>query len=97
MNDPNPIPSPAPVRSSSPADVERRVIEVICERTETDPARVGRDTPLFDVGDSLDNVEALMALEDEFEMSVPDEDAEKLLTVGQLVDYIVARKSKDEG
>lgn len=42
--------------------------------------------------DSLDIVELIMALEEEFEIEVPDEDAEKLLTVGTAVDYIKERK-----
>src|SRR4051812_30535399 len=91
MTDLNHDPSTAPVQPCSPAEIERRVIEVLCERTQADPARAGRETRLFDLGDSLENVEALMALEDEFELSVPDGEAEKLLTVGQLVDYIVGR------
>src|SRR4051794_17453105 len=93
MSDPNQSPSPVPVCSTSAADIERRGIEGLWERTGGDPARIDRETRLFDLGDSLDNVEALMALEDEFGLSVPDGEADKLLTVGQLVDYIVSRSS----
>jgi acyl carrier protein len=42
--------------------------------------------------DSLDIVELIMALEEEFEIEVPDEDAEKLMTVANAIDYIGARK-----
>ncbi len=44
--------------------------------------------------DSLDTVELVMALEDEFKMDIPDEEAEKLNTVGKAMDYILAHLSK---
>ena len=44
--------------------------------------------------DSLDTVELVMALEDEFSMDIPDEQAEKLTTVGKAMDYILAHLSK---
>ncbi len=44
--------------------------------------------------DSLDTVELIMALEDEFKMDIPDEEAEKLTTVGKAMDYILAHFSK---
>lgn len=44
--------------------------------------------------DSLDTVELVMALEDEFNMDIPDEEAEKLTTVGKAMDYILAHLSK---
>ncbi len=44
--------------------------------------------------DSLDTVELVMALEDEFSLDIPDEEAEKLTTVGKALDYIVTRVSK---
>jgi acyl carrier protein len=44
--------------------------------------------------DSLDTVELVMALEDEFGMDIPDEEAEKLTTVGKAMDYILANLSK---
>ncbi len=44
--------------------------------------------------DSLDTVELIMALEDEFKMDIPDEKAEKLTTVGKAMDYILAHLSK---
>ncbi len=44
--------------------------------------------------DSLDTVELVMALEDEFSLDIPDEEAEKLTTVGKAMDYILAHLSK---
>jgi acyl carrier protein len=44
--------------------------------------------------DSLDTVELVMALEDEFQLDIPDEEAEKLTTVGKALDYILGRISK---
>jgi acyl carrier protein len=44
--------------------------------------------------DSLDTVELVMALEDEFQLDIPDEEAEKLTTVGKALDYVVGRVSK---
>ncbi len=77
-------------------DVERRVIEIIAEQTNTDPAEIARETHFHDLGDSLDEVEAVMKLEEEFELSVPDQDVEKMLTVGELIDYVIARRDVRE-
>jgi len=44
--------------------------------------------------DSLDTVELVMALEDEFDMDIPDEEAEKMTTVGKAMDYILSHASK---
>jgi acyl carrier protein len=52
-------------------------------------------TFIEDLGaDSLDTVELVMALEDEFGLDIPDEEAEKLTTVGKAIDYILGRVSK---
>jgi len=57
-----------------------------------DKAQITRETSFVnDLGaDSLDTVELVMEFEDEFDISIPDEDAEKIQTVGQAIDYVEA-------
>jgi acyl carrier protein len=71
--------------------VSRRVIELAAEQVDADPTRLTPQTHFVnDLNyDSLEVVEFTMKLEDEFEISVPDEAAEKLDTVGKVVDYVV--------
>lgn len=68
--------------------VERRVLEILVERTGTPAERIARESSIPDLTDSLGVVEIIMDLEDEFEGSIPDEEAEKLVTVGLLIDYV---------
>ena len=67
-----------------------RVRQLICEQLGKSPDKVNMDTKIVeDLGaDSLDVVEMLMALEDEYGISLPDEGAMKLHTVGDIVKYI---------
>ncbi len=70
--------------------VADRVINIIVEQLGVKPEEVAR-TSLFidDLGaDSLDTVELIMAFEDEFEIEIPDEEAENITTVQQAIDYI---------
>ena len=78
--------------------VEERVIEIVCENLGVNKEQVTRSTSFIeDVGaDSLDIVELVMELEEEFEITIPDEEAEKIKTVGQAIDYIEA-KLKEKG
>ncbi len=64
--------------------------DVLAKQFELDPATITRDTNLIDdIGaDSLDIVELIMALEDEFGVKISDEDAVKLDTVGRICDYL---------
>ena len=78
------------------ANVEDRVKKIIVEQLGVDAAEV---TPpahfINDLGaDSLDTVELVMALEEEFDTEIPDEQAEKIQTVGQAVEYIAAHAKK---
>ena len=72
--------------------IENRVIEIICEQMGVDKSEVAKDTSFINDlnADSLDTVELVMEFEDEFDMSIPDEEAEKIQTVGAAVDYIVS-------
>lgn len=71
-------------------DVFEQVKAIIVERLGVEPTAVTPEaTFMEDLGaDSLDVVELIMALEEEFDIEVPDEDAEKLETVSMVVDYI---------
>ena len=70
--------------------IEERVIRIVCDQMGATPDKVSRETSFInDLGaDSLDTVELVMEFEDEFEISIPDEDAEKIQTVGAAIDYI---------
>src|SRR5579864_1818841 len=72
------------------ASTEERVIEIVCENLGVNKEQVTRATSFTeDVGaDSLDIVELVMELEEEFEITIPDEQAEKIKTVGEAIDYI---------
>jgi len=71
--------------------IESKVIEIISEQMGVDRSEITRETSFINDlnADSLDTVELVMEFEDEFDMSIPDEEAEKIQTVGAAVDYIV--------
>ena len=71
-------------------EIEDKIIEIVSEQMGVDKGEVTRDTSFVNDlnADSLDTVELVMEFEDEFEMSIPDEEAEKIQTVGQAIDYI---------
>lgn len=73
------------------AAIEKKVIEIISEQMGADKSEITRETSFINDlnADSLDTVELVMEFEDEFDMSIPDEEAEKIQTVGAAVDYIV--------
>ena len=72
------------------ATVEERVKKIIAEQLGVEDEEVTPEASFVeDLGaDSLDTVELVMALEEEFSIEIPDEDAEKILTVGKALDYI---------
>ena len=76
--------------------VENRVIEIISEQMGVDKSEITRETSFINDlnADSLDTVELVMEFEDEFDMSIPDEEAEKIQTVGQAIDYIREHSKK---
>lgn len=72
------------------SSIEQRVKKIICEQLEVKEEEVV-DSASFvnDLGaDSLDTVELVMALEEEFEIEIPDEVAEKITTVGEAVKFV---------
>ena len=71
--------------------IEKKVIDIISEQMGADKNEIKRETSFINDlnADSLDTVELVMEFEDEFDMSIPDEEAEKIQTVGAAVDYIV--------
>ena len=73
-------------------NIEAKVKEVVIEQLDCDPAEVKEDSRFIeDLGaDSLDTVELVMALEEEFGCEIPDEDAETITTVQKAIDYIKA-------
>jgi acyl carrier protein len=76
--------------------VAERVKEIIVEQLGVNPDQVTPEAKFIeDLGaDSLDTVELVMAFEEEFGAEIPDEDAEKLQTVGDVIKYIEERSEK---
>tara|TARA_Y100000589_G_C27009125_1_gene570066 strand:+ start:191 stop:436 length:246 start_codon:yes stop_codon:yes gene_type:complete len=75
----------------SDTEIEAKVIEIVSEQMGVDKTEISRETSFANDlnADSLDTVELVMEFEDEFETSIPDDQAEKIQTVGQAIDYIV--------
>jgi acyl carrier protein len=70
--------------------LEEKVNQIVVEQLDVDPAEVTPEASFVDDlgADSLDRVELVMAFEEAFGLEIPDEDAEKILTVKDAVDYI---------
>jgi acyl carrier protein len=77
-------------RTLKVASVEERVIDIVAEQLGVSKDQITRETSFVnDLGaDSLDTVELVMELEEEFDITIPDEEAEKIQTVGQAIDHI---------
>ena len=82
--------------SDTKTSIESRVIKIVCDQMDKTADQIKPETDFVqDLGaDSLDTVELVMAFEEEFGVEVPDEEAEKLQTVGDVVKYIEANSSK---
>ena len=74
------------------SDIEQRVKKIVAEQLGVAEDQVTNEKSFVDDlgADSLDTVELVMALEDEFHIEIPDEDAEKITTVQQAIDYVKA-------
>ena len=78
-------------------EIETRVKKIVVEQLGVKEEEVTADASFVDDlgADSLDTVELVMALEEEFETEIPDEDAERIITIKDAVKYIVERMEKE--
>ena len=79
--------------------LEDRVRDIIVEQLGVNAEQVTPEASFIDDlgADSLDSVELIMAFEEEFSAEIPDEDAEKLTTVGKVVEYLKSKGFGDDG
>lgn len=75
-------------------EIEAKVIEIVADQMSVDKGQITRETSFVNDlnADSLDVVELVMEFEDEFETSIPDDEAEKIKTVGEAVEFIAKSK-----
>ncbi|MCS6985215.1 MAG: acyl carrier protein [Leptospiraceae bacterium] len=80
----------------TPQEAMERVKKIIAEQLGVDEAEITNESHFIDDlgADSLDTVELVMALEEEFGIEIPDEDAEKIQTVGDVAKYIEEKLGK---
>ncbi len=71
-----------------------KITEIIIDKLGVEQSKITEDAKFIDDlgADSLDTVELIMQFEEEFEIEIPDEDAEKILSVKQALDYIESKK-----
>lgn len=83
--------------TANTSDIETRVKKIVVEQLGVSEDEVTSSSSFVDDlgADSLDTVELVMALEEEFETDIPDEDAEKIVTIKDAVSYISARMEKE--
>ena len=76
-------------------EIETKVIEIVAEQLQVEKGKISRTTSFVDDlnADSLDQVELVMELEDAFSTQIPDDQAEKLRTVGEAVEFIKSAKA----
>ncbi len=74
----------------SQEEIKEKVVKIVSEQMGVDKSEITMETSFVNDlnADSLDTVELVMEFEDEFELSIPDEEAEKIQTVGHAVEYI---------
>ena len=79
-------------------NIEQRVKKIVAEQLGVNESEIKNESSFVDDlgADSLDTVELVMALEEEFETEIPDEDAEKLTTVGEAFEYVKGKLGVEE-
>lgn len=79
-------------------EIAKIVKEIVVEKLSLDPKTVTEESAFVeDLGaDSLDTVELVMAFEEKFELEIPDEDAEKIKTLKDAIDYIEKRRHNEK-
>jgi acyl carrier protein len=90
--------SPQPItgKEQHMENIEQRVKKIVAEQLGVNESEIKNDSSFVDDlgADSLDTVELVMALEEEFECEIPDEDAEKITSVQQAIDYVSTHVKK---
>lgn len=71
-------------------EIKEKVISIVCDQMDVDRAKIAEETSFINDlnADSLDTVELVMEFEDAFDLNIPDEEAEKIQTVADAIDYI---------
>ncbi len=74
--------------------IDERVMSIICDKLAVTRDKLAPSTAFVEDlnADSLDIIELVMEMEHEFDLSIPDEDAEKMKTVGDVINYVVQKK-----
>lgn len=76
--------------TASSLTIEDRILELVADETDTPRETLDRQTRLHELGDSLTRVETVMALEDEFEISLPDAQVDTVRNLGELIELVAA-------
>jgi acyl carrier protein len=86
------------VKEMKMEEITARLKEIVMDRLDVEEDQIKPDASFVeDLGaDSLDIVELIMGIEEEFDIEIPDEDAEKLTNVGEAMDYIKGKLGVDE-
>jgi acyl carrier protein len=75
------------------AEIETKIIKIVADQLNVDESEISSDSSFVDDlgADSLDTVELVMAFEEEFGVEIPDDDAEKIQSVQNAIDYVAAK------
>jgi acyl carrier protein len=77
-------------------DIEKKIIEIAAETLKTDQSKITAQSSFVDdlKADSLDQVELMMAIEEAFNVDIPDDEASKIMTIADAVDYVKTEAAK---